>query len=61
MRLPAWHAALHEARGHVALAAGDTQAAQQAFASAAQGFHAAGHPLDEARCHTTAWQGPRGT
>lgn len=59
MRLPAWHAALHEARGHVALAAGDTQAAQQAFANAAQGFHAAGHPLDEARCSTTARQGPR--
>jgi tetratricopeptide (TPR) repeat protein len=60
MRLPAWHAALHEARGHVALDAGDSQAAQQAFASAAQGFHAAGHPLDEARCHTTARQGRRG-
>jgi len=59
MRLPAWHAALHEARGHVALAAGDTGAAQQAFANAAQGFHAAGHPLDEARCHATARQGAR--
>ena len=57
MRLPAWHAALHEARGHVALAAGDRQAARRCFATAAQGFRAAGHPLDEARCSASAGEG----
>jgi DNA-binding SARP family transcriptional activator/tetratricopeptide (TPR) repeat protein len=54
MRLPAWHAALHEARGHVALAADEPGAAQHAFAQAARGFQAAGQPLDEARCNATA-------
>lgn len=50
MKLPAWHAALHEAKAHVGLAAGDVAAARDEFARAAHGFRAAGHPLDEARC-----------
>jgi hypothetical protein len=60
MRLPAWHAALHEARGHVALAAGDPRTARRSFADAAQGFRAAGQPLDEARCSGTATTGAAG-
>jgi len=59
MKLPAWHAALHEARAHVALASGDKDTAQRDFAAAAQTFRAAGHPLDEARCSETARQGVR--
>ncbi|HWI82402.1 ATP-binding protein [Ramlibacter sp.] len=50
MKLPAWYAALHEARAHVALAAGELDAAREGFASAARGFHGCGHPLEEARC-----------
>jgi tetratricopeptide (TPR) repeat protein len=50
MRLPAWHAALSEARGHVALARGERAAAAAAFEKAAQGFRGAEQPLDEARC-----------
>jgi predicted negative regulator of RcsB-dependent stress response len=50
MRLPAWYAALDEARGHVAQAKGDHRAAHQRFAAAANRFAAAGHPLDQARC-----------
>ena len=50
MKLPAWYAALHEARAHIALASGERAAARQSFAAAAQGFHAAGRPLDVARC-----------
>ncbi|GAB2594960.1 hypothetical protein GCM10027034_30390 [Ramlibacter solisilvae] len=56
MKLPAWHAALHEARGHVELAAGDKGSAQRDFAMAAHGFRQAGQPLDEARCSATAAQ-----
>lgn len=54
MKLPAWHAALHEARAHIALAAGDKEAAQRGFASAAQGFGGAGQPLDAQRCSAKA-------
>ena len=50
MKLPAWYAALQEARAHIALASGERVAASEGFAAAAQGFHGAGHPLDEARC-----------
>ena len=50
MKLPAWHAALHEAKAHVAWSGSQTDSARQAFARAAAGFRAAGHPLDEARC-----------
>ncbi|MES2889001.1 MAG: AAA family ATPase [Pseudomonadota bacterium] len=51
MKLPAWYAALEEARAHVALCRGDEPAARQGFAAAARGFQAAEQPLDEARCH----------
>ncbi len=50
MRLPAWYAALDEARGHLAQAKGDHRAAHQRFGAAAGRFAAAGHPLDQARC-----------
>ncbi|TFZ04384.1 ATP-binding protein [Ramlibacter rhizophilus] len=50
MKLPAWYAALHEARAHVAWAQGDRTRARERFAAAAQGFRSAGHRLDEARC-----------
>lgn len=54
MKLPAWHAALHEAKAHIALASGDDESARRGFTSAAQGFHGAGQPLDEARCSALA-------
>jgi predicted negative regulator of RcsB-dependent stress response len=54
MKLPAWYASLHEARGHVALASGDPVAAREQFGAAAQGFQASGHALDEARCRALA-------
>lgn len=54
MKLPAWYAALHEARAHIALASGDPVAAREGFAAAAQGFHGSGHALDEARCRGLA-------
>lgn len=54
MKLPAWHAALHEARAHVALAHGDSALARAGFARAAQGFRGAGQPLDADRCSATA-------
>jgi len=57
MKLPAWYASLHEARAHVALAVGERTAAREGFAAAAQGFHACGHALDEARCRALAIQG----
>lgn len=54
MRLPAWYAALEEARGHVAQAEGDRAAAYRRFAAAANGFAGAGQPLDRARCAALA-------
>ncbi len=54
MKLPAWHAALHEARAHMALAKGQRDAAHAGFAAAAQAFAAAEHPLDQARCSVLA-------
>lgn len=59
MKLPAWHAALHEARAHIALASGDSEAAQRGFSAAAQGFGGAGQPLDAARCSAKARDGSR--
>jgi DNA-binding SARP family transcriptional activator len=59
MKLPAWYAALHEARAHVALASDRRAAAREGFAAAAQGFHGCGHALDEARCLMLASQGSR--
>jgi DNA-binding SARP family transcriptional activator len=56
MKLPAWYASLHEARAHVALAAGERDAARESFLAAAQGFHGCGHALDEVRCRELAKQ-----
>ncbi|MCW5630748.1 MAG: AAA family ATPase [Rhodoferax sp.] len=51
MRLPAWHAAHEEVRGHIAAgrSPGTGQAATR-FAAAAAGFARAGQPLDAQRC-----------
>lgn len=54
MRLPAWDAALEEARGHVAQAENDLRTAHRRFHAAAHGFAAAGHPLEQARCAALA-------
>ncbi|WP_420473707.1 ATP-binding protein [Noviherbaspirillum sp. ST9] len=54
MKLPAWHAALHEARAHVALLNGDTEAARENLILAARTYRGAGHVLDETRCNS-AW------
>jgi DNA-binding SARP family transcriptional activator/tetratricopeptide (TPR) repeat protein len=53
MRLPGWHAALAEVRGHRLRAAGDGGAAAQ-FQAAAEGFRDVGQPLDAARCAALA-------
>ncbi len=50
MQLPAWHAAVEEVHGHLALATRDTEQARRRFAAAARAFRSAGHPVDEARC-----------
>ena len=55
MRLPAWHAALEEVRGHMAQARGeDREVSAGRFAAAASGFRAAGHRLDAERCQQLA-------
>ncbi|MCM5571593.1 AAA family ATPase [Burkholderiaceae bacterium FT117] len=55
MRLPAWHAALEEVRGHLSEARGERRsAAAGRFAAAARGFRAAGHRLDAERCERLA-------
>lgn len=54
MRLPAWYAALHEVRGHIAAAEGDRESSSTHFFNAAHDFHAAGQPLDELRCRELA-------
>jgi tetratricopeptide (TPR) repeat protein len=51
MRLPAWHAAHDEVRGHIGVARGeDAGAVRSKFSAAAERFRTAGHPLDAARC-----------
>jgi len=50
MRLPAWTAAHHEVLANIARARGDDETAQREFDAAANGYAAAGHPLDRARC-----------
>jgi DNA-binding SARP family transcriptional activator len=50
MRLPGWHAALEEVRGHLARAKGDLETAQRHFSAAAAEFGRIGQPLDQARC-----------
>jgi hypothetical protein len=54
MKLPAWYASLHEARAHVALAAGERETARSQFGAAAKGFEACEQPLDQARCAALA-------
>jgi hypothetical protein len=55
MRLPAWHAAHDEVRGHLAQARRAAPAAAASrFAAAAEGFRDAGQPLDAARCELLA-------
>lgn len=55
MRLPAWHAAHDEVRGHLARARGDAAAvAATRFTEAAARFRQAGQPLDAARCERLA-------
>jgi hypothetical protein len=51
MRLPAWHAAYDEVRGHIGLASGEDAAmVRSRFSAAAMRFRTAGHPIDAARC-----------
>lgn len=50
MRLPAWHAALEEVRGHICAARGDPAGARARFVAASELFRRAGQPLDAARC-----------
>ena len=55
MRLPAWHAAHDEVRGHIGLASGEDAATVHAkFSAAATRFRTAGHPIDAARCDQLA-------
>lgn len=55
MRLPAWHAAHDEVKGHLARARGEArQAVRDHFLQAARRFGAAGHPLDAQRCEEEA-------
>jgi DNA-binding SARP family transcriptional activator len=61
MRLPAWHAAHDEVRGHLAAAKGaaaDETASY--FAAAAARFRGAGQPIDAARCERLAAQAASG-
>jgi DNA-binding SARP family transcriptional activator/tetratricopeptide (TPR) repeat protein len=53
MRLPGWHAALAEVKGHRLRAAGDSGADDQ-FRAAAEGYQDVGQPLDAARCAALA-------
>lgn len=58
MRLPAWHAAHDEVRGHIGLAGNENAASvKEKFAAAAAGFQTAGHPIDAARCEQLAMNG----
>jgi hypothetical protein len=50
MRLPAWYAAHHEVRGHIAATRGAADEAVTHFAAAAARFREAGHPIDAQRC-----------
>jgi tetratricopeptide (TPR) repeat protein len=51
MRLPAWHAAHDEVKGHIGLARGDdAESVHSTFAAVAARFRSAGQPIDAARC-----------
>ena len=55
MRLPAWHAAHDEVRGHIGLAGGeDAVVVHSKFSAAAERFRSAGQPIDAARCEQLA-------
>jgi hypothetical protein len=55
MRLPAWHAAHDEVRGHIAAAKGAiTDETASHFAAAVARFRGAGQPVDAARCERLA-------
>lgn len=50
MQLPAWHAAVEEVHGHLALATRNKADAHARFAAATRGFLDAGQPIDANRC-----------
>ncbi len=54
MRLPAWHAALDEVRGHIAMAEDDRPRGRAHFSRASEVYRQAEQPLDEARCRKLA-------
>ncbi len=55
MRLPAWHAAYDEVRGHIGSARGeDGMVVRSKFSAAAERFRTAGQPMDAARCDQLA-------
>ena len=57
MRLPAWHAAHDEVRGHIATAKGASADETVAhFQAAVAGFRGAGQPVDAARCERLVHQ-----
>lgn len=59
MRLPAWHAAHEEVRGHIAAAREPrTDESVNRFSAAAERFRQAGQPLDALRCEKLAWNRP---
>jgi len=57
MRLPAWHAAHDEVRGHIAASKGaDATEPTSHFTAAATRCRSAGHPVDAARCERLSAQ-----
>lgn len=54
MRLPAWHAAHQEVRGHIATARGQHDEARMLFGAAGARFREAGQPIDATRCERLA-------
>ena len=61
MRLPAWHAAHDEVRGHIAAAKGETAGETAShFAAAMTRFRGAGQPVDAARCERLAQRATAG-
>ncbi|MEO7854690.1 MAG: AAA family ATPase [Rubrivivax sp.] len=61
MRLPAWHAAHDEVRGHIAAAKGEAaDETASHFMAAGVRFRGAGQPVDAARCERLALQAAGG-
>jgi DNA-binding SARP family transcriptional activator len=61
MRLPAWHAAHDEVRGHIAAAKGAPAEETTAhFVAAVARFRGAGHPVDASRCERLAAEAASG-